>query len=147
MELSREKVKELLPHRDPMLLIDHAAVNAGSEARAEVYLDPAWEIFRGHFPGHAVCPGIYILEAMAQTADLIVMTLPEYEGRLPLLSGVARMRFLRPVYPGDTLCMRAELSANAGGGIFECSVSATVNGQRAASGVLTLALREDTQRF
>ena len=85
---------EILPHRPPMLLIDSAQrLVPGSECVASLYIDPAWHIFQGHFPGQPVLPGVYAVESMAQAADLLLLSQPRWAGKAPLLAGVEHARF------------------------------------------------------
>ena len=85
--LTQEEVLEILPHRPPMLLIDAASrLVPGSEAVATFYIDPQRDIFRGHFPDHPVLPGVYALEAMAQCADLLLLSAERYAGCPRLLA-------------------------------------------------------------
>lgn len=142
MNLKKSDVIKILPQNDPILLIDRAEVLEGVSALAEVFLNPDWEIFKGHFPGRPMLPGIYITESMAQAADLILLTIPGNENKYPLFLGISRMRFLRPAYPDDTLQLFAKIDCDSGNGMYDCSVSASVNGKKAASGKISLALRD-----
>lgn len=142
MNLKKSDVIKVLPQNDPILLIDRAEVLEGVSALAEVFLNPDWEIFKGHFPGRPMLPGIYITESMAQAADLILLTIPGNEKKYPLFLGISQMRFLRPAYPGDTLLLSAQIGRDAGNGMYDCIVSASVNGKKAASGKISLALRD-----
>lgn len=141
MHLNQNEIKKLLPHRAPLLLVDTAELNENS-AEATLYINPKWSIFQGHFPDTPVMPGIYLTESMAQTADLILLSLPGNSGKLPFFMGIKNMRFIRPVYPGDTIQIQAELLCDAGGGLYDCSVSAFSDNKKTAQGVITLALRE-----
>ena len=86
-------------------------------------------------------PVVEAKKAMAQAADLILLSLPENAGKTPLFLGISRVRFLRPVLPGDDIVITAALSQAADGGIYECSASVTAGGRKAASGQVSLALR------
>lgn len=142
MILETSDIKNILPQKDPLLLIDRAEIAEGTSVFAEVFLNPDWEIFKGHFPGRPTLPGIYITESMAQAADLILLTMPGNEKKYPLFLGISRMRFLRPAYPNDTLQLSAKIDCDSGNGMYDCSVSASVNGKKAASGKISLALRD-----
>lgn len=142
MILETSDIKNILPQRDPILLIDRAEISDRTAVSAEVFVDPDWEIFKGHFPGRSILPGIYITESMAQAADLILLTIPGNEKKFPLFLGISQMRFFRPVSPGDTLRLSAKIDCSPGNGMYDCSVSSTVNGKRIASGKISLALRD-----
>jgi 3-hydroxyacyl-[acyl-carrier-protein] dehydratase len=143
MKLSREQVKEVLPHRAPLLLVDEApAVEPGVRAAASLYVDPNWDVFRGHFPGAPVLPGIYSIEAMAQTTDLVLLTLPEYAGKEPLLLGADKARFYKKIIPGDTLEICAEMAVlREDKAIGTCRCTVSVGGEKAASADITIAMR------
>lgn len=139
--LTKEQIKQILPQADPLLLVDTASVTEGESASASVYIDPEWDIFRGHFPAKPVLPGIYITESMAQTADLVLLTIPGNEDKCPMFLGIQKMRFLRTVYPGDTLQCTAKITCDAGKGIYDCQVTASCSGKKTAFGIITLALK------
>ena len=109
-KLNHEQVMEIIPHRDPMLLIDEATeLVPGERIVATFWVDPAREIFKGHFPGDPVLPGVYTVEATAQATDLVLMTKPEYVGKTPLFLGINNVRFRKKILPGDTLEIHSEL--------------------------------------
>ena len=109
-KLNHEQVMEIIPHRDPMLLIDEATEFVpGERIVATFWVDPAREIFKGHFPGDPVLPGVYTVEATAQATDLVLMTKPEYVGKTPLFLGINNVRFRKKILPGDTLEIHSEL--------------------------------------
>lgn len=141
MKLEKKDILNILPQREPLLLIDRAELISYSSVQAEVFLNPDWEIFHGHFPEHPVLPGIYITESMAQAADLILLSLPGNEKKLPLFLGISQMRFLRPAYPGDTMQLFARIECDPGNGMYDCSVSASINNKKIAIGKISLALK------
>jgi 3-hydroxyacyl-[acyl-carrier-protein] dehydratase len=124
--------EDVLPHRAPFLFVDEVLeVEPGQSARARWNLTGEEAFFAGHFPGHPVLPGVLIVEAMAQTGALAVLTDPRFAGRIVLLGGVDKARFRRQVSPGDSLEMSTTLerlsSSGAGYGIGR----ATVDGELA----------------
>ena len=143
LTLNHEQVMEIIPHRDPMLLIDEATEFVpGVRIVAKFYVDPAREIFKGHFPGDPVLPGVYSVEACAQAADLVLMTRPEYAGKTPLFLGINNVRFKNVVRPGDTLRFHATfLSEREEKAICSAHVDVTVNGVPTAEADVTLAFR------
>ena len=140
--LTHEEVLGVLPHRPPMLLIDTASrLVPGREAAASLYVDPQWDIFRGHFPDHPVLPGVYALEAMAQCADLLLLSAEQYAGKAPLLAGSDKVSF-RPIAPGDTVEFHASLlSERPEFGMAVCKGRAFVGDALCAEAEITLALR------
>jgi 3-hydroxyacyl-[acyl-carrier-protein] dehydratase len=101
-----QRIMEMIPHRDPFLMIDEVVDMVANERATgikNVSIDEGY--FRGHFPARPVMPGVLIIEAMAQTAAvLVVHTLgPEAEGKLVYFMSVDNARFRRPVFPGDRL--------------------------------------------
>lgn len=143
MKLTHEQVMEIIPHRDPMLLIDEASEFVpGERIVATLWVDPAREIFKGHFPGEPVWPGVYTVEATAQACDLILMTKPSYVGKTPLFLGINNVRFRKKVVPGDTLEIHAELmSERPEKAIATCKCSVYTDGDLAAETEVTIAMR------
>ncbi len=108
--LDKKAVENLIPHRKPFLLVDSAEiVEAGRRIRAEVYVSPGWEVFKGHFPGNPVLPGVYAIESAGQAAVLLVMDDDRHKGKIPFLYGADNVRFFKPVRPGDTMHIIAEM--------------------------------------
>ena len=104
VRLTGEQVRELLPHRPPMLFVDEVSrLIAGEEAEAAFFVDPGLPVFQGHFPGEPVFPGVYLAEAAAQAAALALLAGSCYQGKMPLLAGIRKAGFHRRVVPGDTL--------------------------------------------
>ena len=143
MKLDHEAVMATIPHRAPMLLVDTVEdLEPGEHITAKFYVDPGREIFKGHFPGEPVLPGVYSVECMAQTADILLLSLPRYAGKIPLFLGIDKVRFRRKIIPGDTLEIQAVMaSERQEKAIATCSANVYVEGELAASGDVTLAMR------
>jgi 3-hydroxyacyl-[acyl-carrier-protein] dehydratase len=136
----REQIEQILPHRDPFLLIDEVIelepgkrVVATRAVRAE---DP-W--FPGHFPGRPVMPGVLIVEAMAQTGAIAVLFEEANRGKIAFFAGIDDCRFKRIVEPGDTLTLTCEI-AEMRGPIGRGKATAYVGETLAARGTLTFAV-------
>ncbi|MGB2952962.1 MAG: 3-hydroxyacyl-ACP dehydratase FabZ [Gaiellaceae bacterium] len=138
--LGRAEIEAILPHREPFLLIDEVIeLEPGRHvvARKRVAEDE-WYL-RGHFPGRPVMPGVLIVEAMAQTGAVAVLSQEENRGRIALFAGIDDVRFKRIVEPGDVLELECELE-QVRGPIGKGRARASVDGQLAARGTLTFAV-------
>ena len=101
--MDRSQIESLIPHRPPFLWIDRIAeLEPGVRCVALKYVDPAEPFFAGHFPSQAILPGVFLIEAMAQTAGVMLGGVTKGEG-LPKLAAVNRFKFLKPVRPGSDL--------------------------------------------
>ena len=134
----------MLPHRPPMLLVDRVLEVIPAEhvvAEHDVRADAFW--CSGHFPGNPVMPGVLIAEALAQTAALVHLAAhPDAGGTTVLLAGMDKVRFRKPVVPGDTL--RLDVRAlSCRRGIYQFEAVATVEGQRVANGAFLAAVARD----
>ena len=143
MTLTHAQVMEIIPHRDPMLLIDEVSeLIPGQRVTASFWVDPAREIFQGHFPGDPVLPGVYTVEATAQATDLVLMTKPCYAGKTPLFLGIDNVKFRKKILPGDTLEIHAELfSERLEKAIASCKCQVFTDGDLAAESEVTIAMR------
>jgi len=142
-KLDHRQVMEIIPHRDPMLLIDEVTeLEPGSRAVAFFRVDPARDIFRGHFPGDPVLPGVYTVEATAQATDIVLMTKPAYAGKIPLFLGINNVRFRKKILPGDLLEIHASLlSEREDKAIGTCKCTVYDGGELAAESEITIAMR------
>jgi 3-hydroxyacyl-[acyl-carrier-protein] dehydratase len=104
------RIMEILPHRYPMLLIDRITEFEPMKRAAGYKNVTANEpFFQGHFPGNPLMPGVLMIEALAQLGGTIILADSEYRGRTPFLTGIDKVRFRRPVVPGDRLDMESTL--------------------------------------
>ena len=142
MGLGRSEIEAILPHRDPFLLIDEVVeLEPGSRvvARKRVREDEFWT--KGHFPGRPVMPGVLIVEAMAQTGAVAVLSQEENRGRIAFFAGIDDVRFKRIVEPGDELELECTLE-RVRGPIGRGKATAKVDGKLAARGTLTFAVEQ-----
>ena len=126
-----------------MLLVSTAEeMIPGERIVSTFWVDPDREIFKGHFPGEPVLPGVYSVECMAQTADILLLSMDRYAGKVPLFLGINNVRFLRKILPGDTLEIHAKLaSERVEKAIATCAAEIYNHGELAATGEVTLAMR------
>lgn len=143
--LDVEAIRRLLPHRYPMLLVDRVLeIEPGKRVVGLKNVTINEPFFNGHFPGQAVMPGVLILEAMAQVAGLILLSVPEHYNKLAYLGGINKFRLLKPVVPGDTLITEAHVVAMRGN-IGKSYMEATVNGERVARGEMMFKIIDHSE--
>lgn len=140
MILTATEIQAIIPHRYPMLLVDRIielepmkrAVGIKSVTINEHF-------FAGHFPQKPVMPGVLILEAMAQVGGVAMLYPEENRGKLAVFGGMERVKFRKPVTPGDQLLMEAEV-LKIRGSIGKIWAQASVDGQVVAEAEFLFAL-------
>jgi 3-hydroxyacyl-[acyl-carrier-protein] dehydratase len=140
LPFGRDVIEQILPHREPFLLIDEVLELEPSRrvvARREVRADDWW--FPGHFPSRPVMPGVLIVEAMAQTGAVAVLSEEGNRGRIAFFAGIDDCRFKRVVEPGDVLTLTCEIDQMRGP-IGRGKATAHVGAELAARGTLTFAV-------
>ena len=143
-EIDITQVMDMIPHRYPFLMVDrvvevranHSAIGVKNVSINEFY-------FQGHFPGKPVMPGVLIIEAMAQTAAvLVVHTLgAAFEGKLVYFMSVDDCRFRKPVVPGDELRLQVTKDRSRGM-IWKFNGVALVNDQKVAEATFAAMIRD-----
>lgn len=104
MKLDREQIKEIIPHRDPFLLIDEVVeMEEGKRIIAIKYVREEEYYFQGHFPQEKVMPGVLIVEALAQAGAVAILSMEEHRGKIAYFGGIKEAKFRQKVFPGDTL--------------------------------------------
>ncbi|HXE17517.1 MAG TPA: 3-hydroxyacyl-ACP dehydratase FabZ [Stellaceae bacterium] len=134
-----ERIKQLIPHREPFLLIERLTdVIPGVSAVGVKQLTGEEDYFRGHFPTRKLMPGVLIIETMAQTAAaLVVHTLgPTAEGKLVYFMSVEKARFRKPVVPGDLLQVKVVCQHHRGP-VWKFDGEASVGGALCAEASFT----------
>ena len=136
--LGRAEIEAILPHRDPFLLIDEVVeLEPGARVVARKTVTEA--DCAGHFPGNPIMPGVKMVEALAQTGAVAVLSEEANRGRIALFAGIDDVRFKRIVRPGEVLTLECNLEA-VRGPVGKGKVRATVDGQLAVRGTLTFAV-------
>ena len=103
MKLNTEEIKKLIPHRDPFLFVDTCEIIIpGEHGKSEKLFSANEYFFKGHFPGNPIVPGVIIVEAMAQTAGIVVSyKLKEFKDKSVLFMSVNKAKFRKPIFPDE----------------------------------------------
>jgi 3-hydroxyacyl-[acyl-carrier-protein] dehydratase len=138
--LNKEEIKEIIPQRDPFLMIDEVEEFIPGEmcvAYKNVNIDEWY--FKGHFPGNPIMPGVLIAESLAQAGAVAILSVEENKGKNALFGGIDKMKFKKMVVPGDRLKLEVKIIKRKGPiGVGEGI--ATVDGKLAARGEFTFAI-------
>lgn len=142
MMLDSIEIQKIIPHRYPMLLVDRIIeIEPMKRAVGIKNVSNNEQFFQGHFPGQPVMPGVLILEAMAQVGGVAMLYPEENRGKLAYFAGMEKVKFRRPVVPGDQLKMVAEIT-KIKGTIGKVWAQAYVDEQLAVEGEFMFALQQ-----
>ena len=109
--MTQEGIKAIIPHRDPFLLLDEITrLEVLKHATGIKHVKNDEDYFRGHFPEKPVMPGVLIVEALAQTGAVVILSSPEYKGKIAYFAGIKNAKFRKSVLPGDTLRLEVEIT-------------------------------------
>ena len=136
-----EQIKQIIPHRDPMLMVDcieQLDQEAGTVVGTKTFTGEE-EFFKGHFPGNPVVPGVFLIEALAQTGAVAILSREEYLGKTGYFASWDKIKFRRKVLPGDTLTLKVQL-VKIRGKIVVADGVAYVGDEKAAQGTFTCAI-------
>lgn len=135
--MNKEEIKQYLPHREPMLLIEEACLDENGLAHSKYRIKEDEFFTRGHFPGNPVVPGVILCEIMAQSCAILVKD--AIPGHLTLYAGLDKVRFKNMVKPGDICEVTASLESRRGK-LFFCDAKLEVEGKLCCKGSLSFAL-------
>lgn len=138
--LSAKEIMEIIPHRQPFMLIDTVEeLTPGVRAVAKKCVSYNEPFFQGHFPVEPVMPGVLIVEALAQTGAVAILSLEENKGKTAYFAAIQSAKFKKKVAPGDVLMLETEIIKQKGS-IGIGKATATVDGKIAVQAELTFAV-------
>jgi UDP-3-0-acyl N-acetylglucosamine deacetylase/beta-hydroxyacyl-[acyl carrier protein] dehydratase FabZ len=141
--LDIKRILETIPHRYPFVMIDRVIEFIGENelvAIKNVTINEPY--FQGHYPGEPVMPGVLQIEAMAQASGVLLLRLGSVEGKTPFLMSVDKVKFRRPVRPGDQLVINCKLVKIRGNKLASAEATCTVGGNVVSSAELMFAVVE-----
>lgn len=142
MQLNSNEIQKILPHRYPFLLVDKIVdMEPGKWAKGIKCVSANEMHFLGHFPEKHLMPGVLIMEALAQTGAVAILSQPENAGKLVVFGGIKNCRFKGMVQPGDVLELYCEMTKVRGPVGFGEAV-AKVDGKVVAQGEISFAITD-----
>jgi UDP-3-O-[3-hydroxymyristoyl] N-acetylglucosamine deacetylase/3-hydroxyacyl-[acyl-carrier-protein] dehydratase len=145
-ELDIRRIIDTLPHRYPFIMVDRVVEFIGNDSLVAIKNVSINEpFFQGHFPGNPVMPGVLQLEAMAQAGGILMLRRGTAEGKTSLLMSADKVKFRKPVRPGDQLIINAKLTKTRGIKLATAEVTCTVDGQVVSSAELMFAILDSSE--
>lgn len=141
MLYNSDQIQQIIPHRYPFLLVDviDEISEDGNTIIGRKCVSANEMHFMGHFPQKKVMPGVLIVEALAQTGCVLLLSKEENKGKIGYFAGINKISFRQQVVPGDVLTLKVTLT-NQRSGFYFADVLATVNGKIAVKGEITCAI-------
>lgn len=138
--LTAKQIMEIIPHRQPFMLIDTVEeLEPGVKAVAKKCVSYNEPFFAGHFPGEPIMPGVLIVEALAQTGAVAILSQPEFKGKTAYFAAINSAKFKGKVTPGDVLTLETEI-IKVKGPIGIGAAKAYVDGKMVVQAELTFAI-------
>ena len=133
-------IMEIIPHRHPFLLIDKVEdYEPGQYCVAYKNITYDESFFRGHFPEYPITPGVLMVEALAQTGAVAILSQEEFRGKIAVFAGIDNCKFKRQIVPGDTVRLETKIT-QVRGPIGVGEAEATVDGKTAVKCTLKFAI-------
>jgi 3-hydroxyacyl-[acyl-carrier-protein] dehydratase len=144
--IDKKGIKKIIPYSEPFLFLDRVTRLSNKDIIAEKRLDKDYPFFKGHFTGFPLMPGMLTLEAVGQTATLLVRhTLEDHQKKDVLLASISSARFFAPLFPGDTIILKARILRSKGP-VFNCSGEASKENRKVCS-VSFVLVAVDKKKF
>ena len=137
--MDREEIKGILPHREPMLLVDEAYLNEDGSATGYYHVRGDEFFLQGHFPGNPIVPGVIQCEMMAQSACIMFENKMKGTDAIPVYTGLDKVRFRGMIKPGDTIRIDTKLIRDAHP-MYLLHGELTVDGKKCMSGDFSFAI-------
>ena len=134
--MNRDEIKQLLPHREPMLLLDEMILKDNAAQGLYTVRGDEWFV-QGHFPGNPVVPGVVLCEMMGQSCAILIGD--QLIGKTPFFTGMNKVKFRRSARPGDTLVLEARILRH-NGPFYITQGQTLINGELVAQGEFSFAL-------
>ncbi len=139
MLMNQAEIKQIIPHREPFILVDEVESMTETSIVAYKHVTGEEDFFRGHFPAYPVMPGVLIVEALAQAGAICILSKDEFRGKIAFFAGIDKVRFKHQVVPGETLRLEVTLT-NMRGSIAFATCKAYVGNKLATSAEIMCAI-------
>ncbi len=142
LPLNEEQIKEIIPHRPPFLFVrEIRELEPGKRVVGLLPIAKDEWVLKGHFPSYPIVPGVIIVEALAQTGAVALLSMPEFKGKIPFFAGLEKVRFRKPVFPGDVVELEVKMEQMRGA-IGKAQGTARVRGEVVTTALLTFVAGE-----
>ena len=142
--MNREEIKQILPHREPMLLVDEVELNEDGTATGYYHVRGDEFFLQGHFPQNPIVPGVIQCEMMAQSACVMFAERMKKSGSLPVYTGLDKVRFKGMIKPGDTIQIDTKLIRERHP-LYQLHGELSVQGKKCMSGDFSFAILEESE--